>query len=88
MGNEEEMKILDSFMVDNVEEKRIVKLVQLDTIFPLKHIYIVAQERTNPFKYIFFTKFFARRMFNQLKNGYKSCWLEYGVYETGGSDAK
>lgn len=82
------MKILDSFMVDNVEEQFIVRLVQVDVVFPLKHMYIIEYKKGNPFGYLYFTKFFARRKYNQIKNGYKSWWLEYGVYEVGGSDVK
>jgi len=84
------MKILDSFIADNAEERIMVKLLQFDTtfLFPPKHVYIIAQERMNPFRYVYFTMFFARRKYNQIKNAYKSAWLEYGVYEVGGCDAK
>ena len=79
------MEILDSFMVDNVEERFIVRLVQVDVVFPLKHLYIVEYKKGNPLGYLYFTKLFAMIKYNQIKNGYKSCWLEYSVYDLGGN---
>ena len=86
------MKILDSFIADNVEKKITVRLLQVDMAFPviMKHICLVevVYEKVNILKYIYFTKFFAMRKYNQIKNGYKSCWLEYSVYEVNGGDVK
>lgn len=71
------MKIINSFIVDNGEKQTKIELMQLRIKFPKRYFYVVKQ---GDFKSVYFTKFFAKRKFNKLKKGYKSCWLQYDVY--------
>lgn len=78
------MKILDSFTADDGEKKTKIQLVQIDMkySFPKRHTYsIVRDSSLRDFLSTYFTLFFAKRRFNKIKRGYKSCWLTYGVYD-------
>ena len=82
------MKVLDSFIVNTRKERFVVQLIQKDVSFLLKHVYFIDYKKDNPFDRWYLTKFFAKRKYNQIKNGYKLCWLEYSIYEVGRSNAK
>ena len=77
------MKILDSFVADDGKKKTKIELIQI-RMFPIRYGYVIVRNSNlRDFFSPFFTKFFAKRRFDKIKRGYKSCWLTYSVYETG-----
>ena len=78
-------KIINSFIVDNGEKKRFtVELIKYSGSGLIRHLYSVHwRGDSRPF----FTKFFAKRFFRGLKEGYKSAkgyppfQLRYIVYD-------
>ena len=75
------MKIMESFTADDGKEKTRIELIRLRT-FPKCYGYVIVRNsNVRDFFNLYFTKFFAKRMFDKIKRGYKSCWLTYGVYD-------
>lgn len=73
------IKIINRFIVDKGEKRFTVELTKYTTGSGLiRHLYSV---HWRGYSYPFFTKFFAKRFFRLLKEGYKSCGLQYGVYD-------
>ena len=75
------MERMESFVADDGKEKTRIELIRLRT-FPKRYGYVIVRNsNVRDFFNLYFTKFFAKRMFDKIKRGYKSCWLTYGVYD-------
>ncbi|MCK4526107.1 hypothetical protein KAW18_01950 [candidate division WOR-3 bacterium] len=78
------MKIMESFIVDDGKKQSKIELIQIQMkySFPIHYGYAVVRDSSlRDFLSFYFTKFFAKRRFDKKKNGYKSCWLTYSVYD-------
>ena len=78
------MKILNSFIIDDGKKQTKIELIQIQLKYslPKRYVYsVVCNSSIRDFLSPYFFKFFAKRRFDKIKNGYKSCWLSYGVYD-------